>query len=394
MIKAIIKFTEAELPQEFILHRTGEGKVWAFPDQNNPIFKTESWRMLANDTAIELVGICDAQASFVKMPRNFDPLEIWPVRWGYPDALIQDHPEEVAQMEKDHREGKHDLVGETISWPEWLERFGKIELWMRFRTPEMERHWLSSRTSPGSSLSTLAGFQGYIPRQVLGEIRFRADFHQGDKVTTIWLACCDKSLLSDAEIRTLPGYLADQEKLITRSSSDFSSYTEACEKFNHALNRYETANKQLGAKTDALKDVMEPLNKLYPEVQLAEIRKRAIGNGVPDLIVDWVMTEFHASSPSRLPTKGETYDHCGPGTLIGKKLILAGYGVSEQRLADHLTVIRKLLVEKGWLAPREVGKTRTRAEGFQPDDRHADFNQPTPAESAEDRDDERQAGSE
>jgi len=101
------------------------------------------------------------------------------------------------------------LADDTISWPDWLERFGKIELWAKFRTPEMERQWLSCRTLPGCTLSALAGFDSYIPRQVLGKIQFRADFHQGDKVTTIWLAQCAKSLLSDGEMRTLPGQVVE-----------------------------------------------------------------------------------------------------------------------------------------------------------------------------------------
>jgi len=56
MIKAIIKFTETELAQEHILHRTGEGAAFVISDQKTPIFKTKSWRMLASDTAIELAA--------------------------------------------------------------------------------------------------------------------------------------------------------------------------------------------------------------------------------------------------------------------------------------------------------------------------------------------------
>ena len=47
-------------------------------------------------------------------------------------------------------------------------------------------------------------------------------------------------------------------------------------------------------------------------------------------------------------------------------------------------------MRKGWIVPLAPGKDRKRAVGFQPDDRHEDINQPSPRESAEDRDDERQ----
>jgi hypothetical protein len=67
------------------------------------------------------------------------------------------------------------------------------------------------------------------------------------------------------------------------------------------------------------------------------------------------------------------------------------YGISKPTFAAHLTVIRQLLEEKGWLARRTPGKSRKRESHFQPDERLEDFNQPTPAESAGDRDEARQA---
>ena len=159
----------------------------------------------------------------------------------------------------------------------------------------------------------------------------------------------------------------------------------------------EAATNQLTAKTQALDDVISPINRLYSVVELAEIRRLAHGEGVPDLFADWVLMEFQRSSPARLPTKGCAFENCGPGTLIGKRLSQAGIGISKQRLADHLTAIRRLLVRKGWLAdpnspqsPLDTGKTRKRESSFQPDDRLEDHTQPTPAEAAEDRDAERQ----
>jgi hypothetical protein len=155
--------------------------------------------------------------------------------------------------------------------------------------------------------------------------------------------------------------------------------------------RIEAATDQLDAKTLALVETISPLNRLYAEVELAEIRKRAIGERVPDLFVDWALMELQRSSPARLPTKGDAFNNCGHGTVIGKKLEQADFGISKQRFADHLTVLRRLLVQKGWLASQGSGKARKRESTYQPDDRLEDHNQPSPAESAEDRDDERQA---
>jgi hypothetical protein len=90
-----------------------------------------------------------------------------------------------------------------------------------------------------------------------------------------------------------------------------------------------------------------------------------------------------------LPTKGEAFNNCGPNTLIGKKLARNNFGISKQRFADHLTVLRRLFEEKGWLAPRGSGKSRKRESNFQQDDRLEDHNQPNPAESPGDRDEER-----
>ena len=144
------------------------------------------------------------------------------------------------------------------------------------------------------------------------------------------------------------------------------------------------------AKAEALANTIEPLNRLYREVELSELRKTAIGRGVPDLFVDWVMSSFQASNPPRLPTKGDAFDHCGPGTILGKKLKQGNHGVSKQRLADHLTTIRRLLEDRGWLTKRKGGSASNRPSRPQSIDQFEDRNQPSPAEIAEDRDEERQ----
>jgi len=150
--------------------------------------------------------------------------------------------------------------------------------------------------------------------------------------------------------------------------------------------KLEAFGNQLGNQMKALAETIAPLNKLYSDVELAEIRKLAAGKAVPGLLTDFVMGQFMGSNPPRLPTKGDVFNNCGPETSIGKKLEQAGYGISKQRFSDHLTVIRRLLEEKGFLARRTPGKSRKRESHFHPDERLEDFNQPTPAESAADRD--------
>jgi len=158
--------------------------------------------------------------------------------------------------------------------------------------------------------------------------------------------------------------------------------------YDDTLEKAQAVADQIGNQAAAMQKAVQPLTKLYSEPELAEVRKRASGRGVPEMFTDWVLRRFMESNPERLPTKGDAYDHCGHDTLIGKKLSDAGFGISKQWLARHLTVIRRALEDKGWLA-RAKGKTRRRASGFTVDDRQEDINQPTPFESAADRDDER-----
>ena len=232
------------------------------------------------------------------------------------------------------------------------------------------------RMSPGASAAI-------ADDALCAEIRFVADFSD---VSRVWLADCPRRdpLLTAEEQRPFEAPVP-----ISTPAAPAERLEAIVPKLAAERQRLEAATHQLAAKTKALDEVIAPLNRLYSEVELAEIRKRAIGQNVPDLFVDWVMTRFQASHPPRLPTKGDAFNNCGPGTLIGEKLAAAGFGISKQRFADHLTVMRRLLVEKGWLAARDAGKSRKRESNFQPEDRLEDINQPSPAESAEDRDDER-----
>ena len=171
------------------------------------------------------------------------------------------------------------------------------------------------------------------------------------------------------------------------ADSEASQLHVVADRISGERERLEAIPAQIEARTVALADTLAPLTKLYSEPELAEIRKRADGKGVPGLFVDWAISQFQASDPPHLPTKGQAFDHCGPGTIIGGKLEAAGCGISKQRLAAHLTVLRRLLEAKGWLARLAPGKARKRASGYIPDERHEDHNMPTPFESAANRDD-------
>jgi hypothetical protein len=227
--------------------------------------------------------------------------------------------------------------------------------------------------------------------EACAKVRYRARF--ADKVgTVVYLADCQTREELDAleldEVARLTGAPTNPEVTVSKVTAAFAAAGDQIIAKGEVAARAVAT--QLDAKIKALDEVISPINRLYAEPELAEIRKRAVGEGVPELFVDWVLSKFLASVPPRLPTKGNAFNHCGLGTVIGKKLKEAGFGISKQRFADHLTVLRRLLEAKGWLAPAGPGKSRKRSSNYVVDDRHEDHNQPNPHESAADRDDERQ----
>ena len=214
MIPAKITFKSGRRPENFSLHHSGEGRVWRWPSIRDELFKGKTWRFVTDDSAVELVPICDSLARQVESLPPFDRLEIWPVRWGYPNSLVKDHPAEVKRMHKDHFAGRHALSDGNYTWKYWLEHFGKGELWMKFGTTEMALHWLSWMTSPGSALTSFSGHPGCIPRGMQKRIQFCANFHHEEKCEIVWLADCVKGLLSPQEKRLVPGHLAHEKELL------------------------------------------------------------------------------------------------------------------------------------------------------------------------------------
>lgn len=177
------------------------------------------WRFLSDHFGIELEPVCDQNAIPITRLPICTRLEIQPVKWGCPDSLFADHPIEVAQMRAEHRSGKYELIDGNYTWEYWLEHYGKAELWHQFRTPEMERRWLSCRTGPGSTLSAFAGLRGRIQREKMGLIKYRADFYSGDDCQTIFLANCIKVPLTSEELRNSPSHLAKIQKLAAQEAS-------------------------------------------------------------------------------------------------------------------------------------------------------------------------------
>ena len=229
-IPARIIFKDGDQSQEFNFHSRSEGRTWFWPSQDDSRFAGLTWRFVADAEAVELRPLCDAEARLltekdaqgrlVSLPPQCDRLEIWPVRWGYPDSLVTDYPAEVEEMRQDHLAGKHGLGDSNNTWDYWLEEFGKPCLWENFATEDMKRRWLSWRTPPGCTLHTFAGQGGdRIRREILECIQFRADFHNGNRCETIWLALCAKDTLSAEEKRLAPAFIAQEEKILRKQEA-------------------------------------------------------------------------------------------------------------------------------------------------------------------------------
>jgi DNA-directed RNA polymerase specialized sigma24 family protein len=212
MKSASITFRHGE-PAKPFTPRTGESKLWRF---------------VGDDFAAVLDPICHHQARAVKRcqvvegkvaeePPQFDHLEVWPVQWGIPDSIVTTNP---AGVEKWLRKFyAHKPEAEKAEWEAWLEQIGKRLLWWEFRTPELERDWLSSAGGAGRGLSLHArkpriGFTNplNVDLRDLERIRFRADFSRHDELTTIYLADRLEDELTPDERRTSPRYIELEEK--------------------------------------------------------------------------------------------------------------------------------------------------------------------------------------
>lgn len=242
-------------------------------------------------------------------------------------------------------------------------------------------HTVRMRVEPGDPDSISAGESTLPPltavdlKNICKRVRYCLVFADG---SSVWLE----------------GY-----KLRDLISAEEQDEFYACLK-NHSVQELvaETARKaarqikgtcgQLAAITKSLGENIAPLTKLYANPELAEVRKRAAGKGVPELFVDWALSRFMGSDQNRLPTKTEAYVYCGPNTPLGKKLQAARHGSSKQTFARWLGIIRRLLEEKGFLAPPVRGRARKRTSYVDPSSASfEDLNQPTAADLAVEADD-------
>ncbi len=195
-----------------------DSKIESF--QFHAISTDNPWRFLANDFALELLPICTSYAQKVSTPPLCDRFEVWPVRWGYPQSLIADHPEDVAEMKKHHFPDIDSLPNGTQIWEQWLNDVGVFELWFRYRTPELQKLWLNidNVISTGKSVFKLPGHGERdevptLPPATVEKIRFRADFYIRDQIQTVFLAECLKSPLTTDEKSKSPSWIKRQELL-------------------------------------------------------------------------------------------------------------------------------------------------------------------------------------
>ncbi|HXT40744.1 MAG TPA: hypothetical protein VN887_12095 [Candidatus Angelobacter sp.] len=203
MIKAIVPTGVDGSLEEFTIH----------------CFADKCWRLISDRCALVLKPVCDSLARPMDGWPVFERLAVWPVYWGLPDCLTADHPGAVEELRLKHRQAGRARRSGRLRWETWLKEFGRWELWHRYRTAELERVWLNSRTGPGFRLLLLAGTRSgehHVSRAVLSAIHFRADFQHGKDITTAYLSSCAKQPLHVSEARLLPAFVSNQEKLTTQ----------------------------------------------------------------------------------------------------------------------------------------------------------------------------------
>ena len=124
-------------------------------------------------------------------------------------------------------------------------------------------------------------------------------------------------------------------------------------------------NRDLPARTAALEESIQPLKQLYSSKDIAEVRRRAVSHQIPEAFVDWCLNACFKSSHGTLPTEGEAFRNCGPGTHLGRALSAAGKGTSKPTFARWLGILRQLLENKGLISYSARG-SRRRASGVDP----------------------------
>jgi hypothetical protein len=170
-------------------------------------------------------------------------------------------------------------------------------------------------------------------------------------------------------------------------NNELSKLIKLLEALPTHLDRFESLDAQFGNRTTTLAKAIDPLTRIYSTgTEFAEIRKKANGKRVPYCITDWVLSQFMGSSPPRMPSKSDVFRRFGREGPQNNQL--EGGGDSVQTFGRYLTVIRKLLEEKGQLLPSTKGGGRKRARDYDPSNKqHKDVNQRSPYEQVADLDD-------
>jgi hypothetical protein len=339
-LSARITFGLAEEPEQLQFHTTSS---------DNP------WRLLADDTAVELVPVCNALGQTVVKPPLADQLEIWPVHQGFPPSLIKDHPDEVEKMRVDHHAGLHDLINCNLMWNSWLNECGIFELWLRHSTPEMGRRWLNCDNviCDGTTVFKLDGESernGFprIRRAHLDRIRFRADYSTGEKCQTIYLAECIKSPLTTEERELSPGRAAREDEAIRKRTN----LEEAATK-NIALGTAVAA--QLSAAAKEVKKSSEVAD-LYANPSIADAKNAAILKHAPKEFVHYCLVEKHVR---KFPSTGEAFKAVQSLPLF--RALRDPDAPSRATVGRWLRLVRTELEKRGQLQSRTTGPAAGKA---------------------------------
>ena len=342
-LSARITFELAAEPQQLQFHTTSS---------DNP------WRFLADDTAIELVPICDSLAQTVPKPPLCDRLEIWPVRWGYPQSLIENHPDEVEQMRKDHHAGKHDLINGNLTWDAWLNDVGIFQLWLQYRTPELIKQWLNCDTviTNGFTVFKLAGQNensGFptVRRLAIDGIRFRADCYLGEKFQTVYLAACIKSPLTTDERKLSPGHAAREDELIwKRTDLEEKAATNNVQGAAVAL-QLQAAAKEVAKATEVA--------DLYANPSIADAKNAAVRRGVPKEFVQYCLAEMHVK---KFPSSNQAQK--AVQTLPLFRALRDPKSPSRKKVWGWQVIIRAELESRGQIQPRVKGPAAGKAANY------------------------------
>ena len=294
----------------------------------------------------------------VPKPPLSDHIEIWPVRWGFPGSLIEQHPDEVEQMRLDHYAGLHDLINCNLTWEAWLNDMGIFLLWLLHRTPELERQWLNCDNviSDGSNVFKLAGQSESngclkVRRPDLDGIRFRADCYLGEKFQTVYLAACLKSPLTTDERKLSPGHAAREDELIRKRTALEEKAAKNNAQGAAVAEQLQAAAKEVAKATEVA--------DLYANPSIADAKNAAIKQDVPKEFVEYCLTEKHVR---KFPTTDQALMAVQSLPLF--RALRDPDSPGRTTVWRWLSIIRKELESRGQLQPRGKGPAAVKAANY------------------------------